>query len=116
MRQRIRRAVTLQKRGMERGIMAFAEAVVSRAKEPDQTPVLTGALRNSIHADGPDWVGRTLTAEVVSGGPSAPYGGRVHEDFSMNHPRGGKAKFLEDPLNELSPQATQIIGEYVDLK
>ena len=32
-----------------------------------------------------------------TGIPTEEYALRVHEDLDMNHPRGGKAKFLEDP-------------------
>lgn len=33
-----------------------------------------------------------------TGLPAAAYAARVHEDLSMLHPNGGKAKFLEDPV------------------
>lgn len=35
-----------------------------------------------------------------TGLPVSAYAGVVHEDLSMPHPRGGKAKFLEDPVRE----------------
>ena len=30
---------------------------------------------------------------------NTPYARRMHEELGYNHPRGGKAKFLEDPFN-----------------
>jgi hypothetical protein len=35
-----------------------------------------------------------------TGIPTEEYALKVHEDLYMNHPRGGKAKFLEDPFND----------------
>ena len=35
-----------------------------------------------------------------TGIPTEEYALKVHEDLNMNHPRGGKAKFLEDPYYE----------------
>ena len=35
-----------------------------------------------------------------NGLPASAYAAIVHEDLSMPHPRGGKAKFLEDPVRD----------------
>jgi len=67
-----------------------AEAVLSEAI--NETPILTGTLRRSgtvIDAPGEG-------AVYVSF--STPYAVKQHEDLTLNHPRGGKAKYLEDPL------------------
>lgn len=37
---------------------------------------------------------------------TAPYAAKIHEDLEMPHPRGGQAKFLEQPLREKGPQYT----------
>lgn len=39
-----------------------------------------------------------------TGQPASAYMVRVHEDLSMNHPGGGKAKYLEDPARRISDQ------------
>ncbi len=31
---------------------------------------------------------------------STPYSRRQHEELDYEHPRGGKAKYLEDPFNQ----------------
>lgn len=40
------------------------------------------------------------TINAKSGLPASSYAAVVHEDLDMPHPRGGKAKFLEDPVRE----------------
>ena len=42
---------------------------------------------------------------------TAEYAVQVHEDLSMPHPRGGKAKFLEDPSIEMKDKFTNIVRE-----
>lgn len=37
----------------------------------------------------------------------------VHEDLSANHPRGGKAKFLEDPINEYGQKFGQETADLI---
>lgn len=110
------RAHRALRRRQEQGLLAFGEAVVGRAKEPDETPVLTGTLRNTLHVEGPQRDSRGVSIDIAAGGPSAPYAIKVHEDLNQQHPRGGKAKYLEDPLNELAPEALDIIGDYVNLR
>lgn len=46
---------------------------------------------------------------VVYGGPDVPYAIIVHEDLEMNHPNGGQAKFLEQPLRENKKRMADII-------
>ena len=36
----------------------------------------------------------------VRAGYSLPYAMKQHEELDFNHPKGGKAKYLEDPFNE----------------
>lgn len=71
----------------------------------DQAPIENGDLRGSLLAGDE----HSLFAEESDGllmtvGSNLPYAAKQHEDLSLNHggPKipGGKAKFLEDPLNE----------------
>lgn len=36
-------------------------------------------------------------------GFSAKHATRIHEDLEMRHPNGGQAKYLEQPMREMSP-------------
>jgi len=64
-----------------------------------RTPVDTGALVASEHAEGPFEVGSKVSATIVAGGPTAPYAVYVHEDLDAIHPVG-EAKFVESVLKE----------------
>lgn len=67
-----------------------AEVILSEAI--DETPIDTGTLRRSgTVTDAPN-----ESAVYVSF--STPYAIKQHEDLTLNHPRGGKAKYLEDPF------------------
>lgn len=46
---------------------------------------------------------------VVYGGTNIPYAIIVHEDLEMNHPNGGQAKYLEQPLRENKKRMADII-------
>jgi hypothetical protein len=116
MRANLRKVKAQQRRQVGQGLAAFGEAVIDDAKQPDQTPVMTGALRNTLSIEGPLWRDKDVSIRIIAGGPSAPYAVKVHEDLNMNHPNGGKAKFLEDPLTEKSAEAMDIIGQYVTLQ
>lgn len=45
--------------------------------------------------------------------PSNEYIVRLHEDMDQRHPNGGKAKFLEDPLNEAATRAGATVARHV---
>ena len=63
-----------------------------QSKSVQEAPVDTGDLRaNCAVAEEP------LNVTV---GYDLPYAMKQHEELDYNHPRGGKAKYLEDPFNE----------------
>ena len=68
-------------------------------------PVDTGRLRRS--------------GKVVRSGNQinviydTPYAARQHEDLTLNHPNGGQAKFLEQPLLQRTDELVMIIVNYV---
>jgi len=64
-------------------------------------PVDTGALKGSGYVDQPRVELGRVSVEIGYGGPAAQYAVRQHEDLSLNHPQGGQAKFLEQPLSAL---------------
>lgn len=52
------------------------------------------------------WLLWKRTAQV---GYAAPYAMYVHENLSMPHPRGGQAKFLEQPARMYAPQIAALV-------
>lgn len=80
------------------------------AESLDQVPRDTGTLAASAYQDVRKASNWGYEAEVGYGGNGDPYNYRhssfsseymliVHEDLTKMHPNGGKAKFLEDPIN-----------------
>lgn len=59
-----------------------------------------GASRVKVRISAPiTWLmPPTNNVNPKTGLPASTYAARVHEDLDMPHPRGGKAKFLEDPI------------------
>lgn len=90
-------------------VTAIALDLASRSAQ--QAPVDTGDLRNNCkavingaevyHQQQPSDAG-VIPAEKVEAtvGYSLPYALRQHEELDYIHPRGGKAKFLEEPYLE----------------
>lgn len=79
-----------------------------------ETPVETGALRATIHIEGPFRKGRRIWANIVAGGPSAEYALIVHEDPEALHKVGGW-KYIERPLKESAPYMAERIAKQIDL-
>jgi hypothetical protein len=44
---------------------------------------------------------------------STPYARRQHEELGYNHPRGGKAKYLEDPFNRNKSKVLKYVEAHV---
>lgn len=63
-----------------------------QSKSSEQAPIDKGDLRGNCAIDE-----QALTVRV---GYSVPYALRQHEELDYQHPKGGKAKYLEDPFNE----------------
>lgn len=96
-------------------------------------PILTGDLRGSgsaringrpvghtVNDNGSnalvtDTFRATGTSPIIHGevGFDLKYAMNQHETMHYKHPRGGKAKFLEDPLKEKSDKYVDIIGQAV---
>lgn len=69
-----------------------------------QAPVESGDLRGSLEPGSPDGRWREEAGGLnMTVGSGLPYAAVQHEDLSLNHngPEvpGGRAKYLEDPLN-----------------
>ena len=89
-------------------VTAIALDLAGRSAQ--QAPVDTGDLRNNCTAalnnseifKEQRVTGSSGPAEKVEAtvGYSLPYALRQHEELNYNHPKGGKAKFLEEPFLE----------------
>lgn len=63
-------------------------------------PVDEGILKASQAITPPKAHSKTPTARITYGGPSAPYALVQHERLDYEHPKGGQAKYLEEPFTE----------------
>lgn len=118
-----------RKAGMK-ALRAGAEAILTQAI--DEAPVDSGTMRRSgtvtvganapdeqVYAaahgtDGTDGVSSSFPGELGSDEKvyisfSTPYAKRQHEDLSLRHPKGGKAKYLEDPVNRNSAKVYKFV-------
>jgi hypothetical protein len=69
--------------------------LIGKAKE--RAPLDTGDLRGSGFVNNGGTNGQIYKAKV---GFSEPYALEQHENLQYQHPRGGEAKYLENPLKE----------------
>ncbi|PKY66982.1 hypothetical protein CYJ25_01710 [Schaalia turicensis] len=74
-----------------RGLTKAGHHLLSEAV--NQTPIRDGILRGSGAVSRPD-------SKTVAVSFDTPYAVRQHEELGYNHPKGGKAKYLEDPLHD----------------
>jgi len=127
---RIKEAVKIAEEAGLKALRTGAEAILTEAI--DEAPVDTGTLRRSgtvtvgklpdgeqvyeAAKDGsemkdafPDPVGKE---KVVYISFNTPYARRQHEEVGYNHPRGGKAKYLEVPFHRNKKK----VVKYAELK
>ena len=116
-RWRTKEAVRIAEQAGLKALRTGAEAILTEAI--DETPIDTGTLRRSgtvtvgALPDGaqvyeaaesgsdmkdafPGPVGKEKAVYISF---NTPYARRQHEELDYEHPRGGKAKYLEDPFN-----------------
>jgi len=86
----------------------------TRTKAVDQTPFLTGNLRDSLHVTEPEITPGRIKVIIGAGGPGAPYAAAVHERTDVYHKPPTKAKYLEDPLKEDLPEYPRVIVEITE--
>ena len=123
---RIKEAVKIAEEAGLKALRTGAEAILTEAI--DETPFESGTLRRSgtVTVGGlPDGAGVFEAAEAGNEMKDAfpdpvgkeksvyisfntPYARRQHEELDYNHPRGGKAKYLEDPFNRLKTKVVKM--------
>jgi len=114
---RTKEAVKIAEEAGLKALRTGAEAILTEAI--DEAPIDTGTLRRSGTVtvgglpDGaqvfeaaeagnemkdafPEKIGKEKAVYISF---NTPYARRQHEEVGYNHPRGGKAKYLEDPFN-----------------
>lgn len=74
-----------------------------------RAPVEEGTLRGSGTSD----VRRTMNGYELEVTFSTPYAARQHEETTWAHPKGGEAKYLENPLKENAHRYAGIIAMFV---
>lgn len=127
---RTKEAVKIAEEAGLKALRTGAEAILTEAI--DEAPIDTGTLRRSGTVtvgglpDGeqvfeaakagnemkdafPDPVGKEKAVYISF---NTPYARRQHEEVGYNHPRGGKAKYLEDPFNRNKKK----VVKYAELK
>lgn len=100
---------------------ALAEAAIIQAlgtcaadlqgKSAAQAPIDTGDLRANCSVSPVQRDGKSVSVSV---GYDLVYAVVQHEALHFSHPKGGKAKFLEDPFKENAGKYRRGIGGAVD--
>ena len=114
---RIKEAVKIAEEAGLKALRTGAEAILTEAI--DEAPIDTGTLRrsgtvtvgklpdsariyeaaeagNEMKDAFPEKIGKEKAVYISF---NTPYARRQHEELGYEHPRGGKAKYLEDPFN-----------------
>lgn len=81
-----------------------------KGKSQDEAPIDQGDLKGNCNVSNPEESSGDITIAV---GYSLPYALRQHEHTEYNHPKGGKAKYLEDPYKKNVNKYHQYIGEKI---
>lgn len=93
-------------RAVQAAAMALFEEATDIMEKPngarDQAPVDTTALRESGKVLEPVISTNSVSVTLGFGDSAIPYAHRQHEELEWRHPKHGKAKYLEDPINEAS--------------
>ena len=135
---RIKDAVKIAEEAWLKALRTGAEAILTEAI--DEAPVDTGTLRRSgtvtvgslpknptqiyeeslppekggsgmEHKDAfPDPVGKEKAVYISF---NTPYARRQHEELGYEHPRGGKAKYLEDPFRLLKQKVLKMADSQI---
>jgi hypothetical protein len=128
---RIKEAVKIAEEAGLKALRTGAEAILTEAI--DETPIETGTLRRSgtvtvgalpdgaqvyeAAESGSDmkdaFPGLEGKEKAVYISFNTPYARRQHEELGYQHPRGGKAKYLEDPFNRNKKKVLKYADEQI---
>jgi hypothetical protein len=99
------------------GVALFFEATDIMEKPNgarDQAPVDTTALRESGKVLPPTFDVEKVEVTLGFGDSAIPYAHRQHEELTWRHPKHGKAKYLEDPINAVQQGFLERIAKRVE--
>lgn len=88
-----------------KGVRKLAEVILGESQK--LVPVDTGTLKDS------GLVATDKKNQIVTIAYNTPYARKQHEDSTLNHPKGGQAKYLERPFNEKSGELEKYIGDSI---
>lgn len=89
-----------------RGVKKLADVILGESQK--LVPVDTGTLKES------GAISTDKKAQIVTISYNTPYARKQHEDNTLNHPKGGQAKYLEQPFNEKSNEIEIYVGESIN--
>ena len=95
------------RRAMEKAVKDTATDVLAEAKR--QVPREFGILKRSAVKD-VETSGEQITVKLSF---NTPYAAVQHEGLNFVHPRGGNAKYLENPLKQYGPKMGKRIEDAV---
>lgn len=81
-----------------------------KGKSQEQAPIDLGDLRGDCSVSDPVDTSKGIQITV---GYGLPYALRQHEEQEYEHPKGGKAKYLEDPYKENIDKYMKYIGNSI---
>lgn len=93
------------------GIKALLECGQDlKGKSQDEAPIDLGDLKGNCNESDPEDI---TEGTIVKVGYSLSYALRQHEHTEYNHPKGGKAKYLEDPYKKNQGKYLRYIGNKI---
>ena len=81
-----------------------------QSRSAEEAPIELGDLKGNAGIDD----SKLMTKSEILVGYSLPYAMRQHEELNYSHPRGGKAKFLEDPFRSNIRRYERFIASEID--
>jgi hypothetical protein len=79
----------------------------------DQAPVDAGGLRESGKVLPPEYEANSVAVTLGFGDTAIEYAHRQHEELTWHHPKHGKAKYLEDPINAAQPDFLERVAAQI---
>lgn len=89
-----------------KGVRKLANNILAESQK--LVPVDSGTLKES------GVVSTNNKSNIVTVSYNTPYARKQHEDNTLNHPKGGQAKYLERPFNEKKGELENFVGTSIN--
>jgi len=101
----------LKRRIKQQAMIPWAHAVGAHlmGEAQREAPVEEGTLRGSMRYD----VHETPTGVEIEVSANTVYAARQHEEVTWKHPKGGKSKYLADPLKANAARYAALLAAFV---